>query len=707
MVVLPHHITKERYGKMKIDELQIDSSIKEILKEQGIIELYPPQQEAIPYVLEGKNVVLAIPTASGKSLVAYIQAIKKAMENEKSIYVVPLRALAREKYEDLKKFEKIGIKVGISTGDLYDSGKNLSKYDIVVCTSEKADSLLRHKADWIYDVSLVVADEIHLINDVSRGPTLEVNLARFMQMMHPQIIALSATIKNAYEIADWLNAELIESDWRPVPLKQGVLFGRKIYFDDESVKEIANSKVEGIVEDTLPYGQVLIFVNTRLASQMLAEKLKEITCRFCDEELEEIASKILHEEEVTSISKKLAECVKKGCAFHHAGLTSNQRKIVEDNFKKGKIKCVVATPTMAMGINMPARRVIIKNLWRYCEFEGGMRPLPVMEVKQMMGRAGRPGYDDEGEAIIIARNKMEKDRLWEEYIKSDIEPIYSKLSSEPLLRMHILSLIATGFAISWGEIVEFFKKTFYAHQLGMLPENKIFDCLDFLERNGFIRSEGERWYATIFGEKTSNLYLDPLTALKMKIALENKTGNNFSYLHAICATPDMKCISVNRKDDWLEEKIKEEYFLLPVPSIYDEEYDFFLSEVKTACMLEEWINEKKEDEIISKYQVGSGDIHAKTETAEWLLYSMSEIARLFNFEAIPVLKKLEMRIKYGCKEELLNLVKLRGIGRVRARILYENGLKNIEMLRRASVSFLKELPGIGEGVAKLIKEQVG
>ncbi|MEM1513944.1 MAG: DEAD/DEAH box helicase [Candidatus Thermoplasmatota archaeon] len=692
---------------MRVDELEISLAIKEILKEEGINELYPPQEEAIPYVLNRENVVVSAPTASGKSLIAYLSAVQTALDGNKSIYIVPLRALAREKYEDLKKFEKIGIKVGISTGDLYDSGEKLGKYDIVVCTSEKADSLLRHKSEWIYEVRNVILDEIHLINDATRGPTLEVIIARFMHMMPVQIVALSATIKNAYEIAEWLGARLIESEWRPVPLRQGVLFGRKIYFDDGSIKEIENPRLEGIVEDTLQYGQILIFVNTRPSAQMLAEKMREISCNFCDEEeMEEIANKILQEEEITSISKKLAECIRKGSAFHHAGLTSNQRKIVEDNFRKGKIKCVVATPTMAMGINMPARRVIIKNLWRYSELEGGMKPLPVMEVKQMMGRAGRPGYDEEGEAIIIARNKIEKERLWEEYIISDVEPVYSKLSSEPLLRMHILALIATGFAVSWEEILNFFRKTFYVYQLGMLPENKIWECLDFLERNEFIRSEGEKWLATPFGEKTSSLYIDPLTALKMKIALENKIGSNFSYLHAICATPDMKCLSVSRKDDWLEEKINEEEFLLPVPSIYDAEYDFFLSEVKTACMLEEWINEKKEDEIISKYQVGSGDIHAKAETAEWLLYSMSEIARLFNFKAVPILKKLEVRVKYGCKEELLNLVKLRGIGRVRARILYENGLKNIEMLRKASITTLKELPGIGEGVAKLIKEQV-
>ncbi|MEM2508989.1 MAG: DEAD/DEAH box helicase, partial [Candidatus Thermoplasmatota archaeon] len=204
---------------MRVDELEISLAIKEILKEEGINELYPPQEEAIPYVLNRENVVVSAPTASGKSLIAYLSAVQTALDGNKSIYIVPLRALAREKYEDLKKFEKIGIKVGISTGDLYDSGEKLGKYDIVVCTSEKADSLLRHKSEWIYEVRNVILDEIHLINDATRGPTLEVIIARFMHMMPVQIVALSATIKNAYEIAEWLGARLIESEWRPVPLR--------------------------------------------------------------------------------------------------------------------------------------------------------------------------------------------------------------------------------------------------------------------------------------------------------------------------------------------------------------------------------------------------------------------------------------------------------------------------------------------------------
>ena len=694
---------------MKIDELPINKGIKEMLKRKGIKELYPPQAKALPIALEGKNVVVAIPTAAGKSLIAYIPILQAALKGEKSLYIVPLRALAREKYEDLLDFSELGIKVGISTGDLTDKGTHLGKYDILVCTSEKADSLLRHKAEWLNEIRIVVADEIHLLHDASRGPTLEITLAKLRLLNEPQIIALSATIKNAHEIASWLDAELIESEWRPVPLKEGVLFGRKIYFLDGSVKQIKNPKLEGLVEDVLAEdGQALIFVNTRRLSQSTAEKLAEITKKFVGDEAKEIARKILEGEEINIISKKLAKCVANGIAFHHAGLSSKQRKEIEDAFKKGIIKVIVATPTLAAGINLPARRVIIKSLWRYAEMEGYMQPIPVLEIKQMMGRAGRPGYDEEGEAILIAKNKIEKERIWKEYLEADVEPIYSKLASEPALRMHLLALIATDFAVYWDEIIDFMKKTFYVHQLGVVPEERIWEIIDFLERNEFIESKGERWKATLFGYKTVSLYLDPLSALKMRMALEGKIGTTFSYLHAICSTPDMRCLFLSRRDEgWLEEKIEKEKFLLPIPSPYDADYEWFLMEVKTACLLEDWIEEKKEDDLINKYQVGPGDIHARVETAEWLLYAMQELARLFNFDVVPLLAKLRLRVKYGCREELLNLVKLQGIGRVRARTLYKHGFKSISMLRKASVATLASLPGIGEKIAKQIKEQVG
>lgn len=696
----------------RIDEVPVDNGIKELLKEQGIDVLYPPQADALPHALNGDNVVLSVPTASGKTLVAYLAILDAALRGKKSLYIVPLRALAAEKWEDLQPFRKLGIRVGISTGDLDNKGTHLAKNDIVICTSEKADSLLRHGASWLNDVGIVIADEIHLINDPSRGPTLEMVISR-LQLMNPelQIIALSATIQNAGEIAGWLDARLVQSDWRPVPLKEGVLYKNTIYFLDESTKEIGgNGKAGDLVTDILREGgQALVFVNSRRSAQTFAEKLKDKIPRFVGEderkELRKIKKHIISSGEKNAISERLADCVENGVAFHHAGLSNSNRKTVEDSFKKGILKCIVATPTLAAGVNTPARRVIIKDVWRYSQTEGYMVPIPVMEVKQAMGRAGRPGYDAVGEAVLVAKNDRERQRLMYEYLTADVEPVYSKLGSEPALRIHILALIATKFAVTWDEIVDFLQRTFYARQMGYLPEDKIDEILSFLEESGFIAKE-RTLRATLFGKKTSDLYIDPLSALKMREALEGGSADDFSYLHAICSTPDMRCIYVSKKDDWIEEKAESKKFLTEIPPSFSPEYEWFLAEVKTASMLEDWINEVSEDGMIQKYQVGPGDIHNKVETAEWLLHAMQELARIFDFGAVPVLTKLIVRMRYGCREELLNLVQLRGIGRVRARALYNAGFTSVNDLRKAGIEEIARVKHVGKGIAKSIKEQV-
>ncbi|HEC94544.1 MAG TPA: DEAD/DEAH box helicase, partial [Thermoplasmatales archaeon] len=323
---------------MMFNGLPVDPILKEILTEQGIEELYPPQKEALPIALSGKDLVLAVPTAAGKSLVAYLAIVNKLLrEGGKALYIVPLRALAREKYEDLCAFKKTGLRVGISTGDLAESSSYLSRYDVVVCTSEKADSLLRHGAGWLSKLLIIVVDEIHLLHDPSRGPTLEVVIARFRKMNPDvQILALSATIKNAEDIAAWLDAELVTSEWRPVQLKEGVFYRNMVEFVDGTTKEIqeydSNGAIPALVLDSLSDGgQVLVFVNTRKSTVSLAHKLAlSVNKLLSDKErkiLQTYSKKILTStQESVPLSEELAKCVQNGVAFHHAGLTGEQRR---------------------------------------------------------------------------------------------------------------------------------------------------------------------------------------------------------------------------------------------------------------------------------------------------------------------------------------------------------------------------------------------
>src|SRR5437867_1722998 len=363
---------------MRVADLGLDPRIVEILKKQGIEELYPPQADAIGPALLGENLVLAIPTASGKSLVAYLAILASVLRGGKALYIVPLRALAAEKYEDLKGFEPLGIKVGISVGDYDSVDPNLERLDVIVATSERADSLLRHKTNWLQRLSVVVADEVHLINDADRGPTLEVTLAKLRQV-NPgaQVLALSATIKNSEELARWLEAEHIRSEWRPVPLKQGVYHNRLVHFTDQSVQEVRAEEddLSGLVTDIMASGgQALIFVNTRRSAEALARSLtRDVRQQLPDNELEhleKVARSMIHEQdEATSMAARLGKCLDGGTAFHHAGLTNPQRSLVEKEFRKGRIRCLVATPTLCLHpntlITTQRHRVLRNDRYRF------------------------------------------------------------------------------------------------------------------------------------------------------------------------------------------------------------------------------------------------------------------------------------------------------------------------------------------------------
>ena len=709
---------------MKLKEIDLDKEILDILKEQEITKLYPPQAEALPYVLKGKNIVLSIPTASGKSLVAYLAIVNRLLkEGGKALYVVPLKALAREKYEELKLFEKLGLKVGITTGDLDDSDPRLARFDIIVCTSEKADSLIRHKINWIDKVRVLVIDEIHLIHDPSRGPTLEVIISRFKALNpNTQIIALSATIKNATELSIWLDAKLIKSDWRPVPLREGVFYKNEIKYDNGKIFEIDGKEkkaVERLVENSIKNkGQVLVFVNTRRSTVSVANKLAIII----EEKLSDKEKKILEEKiklikrnlpELTSIDKKLFFCIKKGVAFHNAGLSSIQRRAVEKNFKDKFIKCIVATPTLAAGVNIPAQRVVIRDLWRY-DPNFGMKPIPIFEYKQQAGRAGRPRYDKFGDAITVAKNEGQKKEIFENYVLSDIEPIYSKLGSQSALRMHLLSSIATNFVKSTEDVYKFIDSTFFAYQSETISINdEIDEAINFLTQHGFVEIiNKDKLMSTLFGNRTSSLYIDPLSALLLKKALEKSCNNKtspLSFIHAVCSTPDVRSLYLRSSDTWVEEKaeiIKSE-LLVDIPGESNEEAEWFLSDLKTASLVEDWIEEIHEDKIVNKYNVGPGDIHNIVEMNKWLLHAAREFARMYNFECISELSDILQRVRYGCKKELLNLVSLKGIGRVRARSLFNEGFKTVNDLRKVPLNRIAKVKTIGEGVAKSIKNQIG
>ncbi|RMF91798.1 MAG: DEAD/DEAH box helicase [Methanobacteriota archaeon] len=723
---------------MKVEELKgfgMPDEAVEILLEEGIKELFQPQEIAVNEgLLElSGNFLVSVPTAAGKTLLAELLMVRSILERKRSgrggakcLYVVPLKALATEKSRVFRRWERLGIRTGISTGDMDSTDPWLAGYDIIVATSEKVDSLIRHRAEWLGDVSVLVVDEIHLIHDARRGPTLEVTVAR-MRHLNPDLIilGLSATVQNAGEIAQWLDAKLVESTWRPVELREGVYLKGSIFFTDSTLRDVQAPLNTGdgapalALETVAEGGQALVFLNTRRSVESFADSL-DATPWLSKREmkrLKEVSHKVLHTlSEPTKTCVRLSRCIRKGVAFHHAGLLMEQRHLVEDAFRENTLKVVSATPTLAAGVNLPARRVIIKDYHRY-DVNIGRVQIPVLEYKQMAGRAGRPGFDTSGEAILISRTEDERDHILENYLLAEPEEIWSKLAVEASLRTHVLSTIAGGMASSSYGLVEFFSKTLFGFQQDVdVLHDLVERVVDFLVREGMVErmDGGGRMRATPFGMRVSQLYIDPVSAVAMRDALSEARGRptrEISYLHAISATGELGGLYLRRRDfeTFSQVYYENQPFLLARSSegsLSTWDFESLLAEVKMASFLLDWINESGEEEIREKYGLAPGDIRGRVEIAGWMLYCMRELGRLFKYPKQTEIRRLESRVKYGVKEELLELVSLKGIGRARARALYRRGFRTVADLKRADIADIAKVELIGKKTAENIKKQL-
>ncbi|MBI5150815.1 MAG: DEAD/DEAH box helicase [Candidatus Omnitrophica bacterium] len=723
--------------KKILEENQFSAAAVERITASGIIDLYPPQAEAIQKgILNGKSLLMAVPTAAGKTLIAELCMVKSILANDgRCLYIAPLKALASEKYNDFKeKYAPLGIEVGLAIGDRDSPTQHLNRYKILVATAEKVDSLLRSRAQWLINsLSVAVLDEIHFINDGSRGPTLEILAARLKQLnANIQILALSATVSNAAEIAKWLKAELVSSSWRPIPLKEGVYYSERIQFHRYGTKIINEEPPDDLSKLTLDTlrgkGQVLIFVNSRRSTQAVAHQIAgDVAKTVTSEErgqLVQLSKRLAgNASDTTKICRKLADAVLAGVAFHHAGLKPNQRELVEQNFKSNLIKVIACTPTLAAGVNLPARRAIVRDLKRY-ENGIGQAYIPVSEYKQCAGRAGRPQYDDYGEAVLIAKSYSEANTLLEKYVQASPEPVMSKLGDEQALRIHILASIAGGYVHDVKGMLDFIQHTFLYHQkltpnlLGLIGE--IFDFLhkeQFIEKSSStaLTTGGYRFFATTLGSLTSRLYIDPVTAITLRDGLnavaQKGTFSAVGGLHLITCCLDGPALNTGKKDtedlERFATRFREEFIFTPENWADLDDYYRYASTLKTTGMLLQWIEEEREELLCDQFNIGPGDIYRHMESTQWLLYAAGRIADLLHHKSLTFqLQNLRNRVRYGIKEELLELVQLKGVGRVRARILHEKGYKRLSDFNRATLDQLSQVKQIGKTLAQDILNQI-
>ena len=495
------------------------------------------------------------------------------------------------------------------------------------------------------------------------------------------------------------------------------------------IKQRSSHPAIDLALDTIEKGkQALVFADTKSSAEKTAEDIARILRKDAKEpkkELVELSEKIYRAlPSPTKQCTRLALSIKSGIAFHHAGLVSKQRELIEAAFRNGTVSIICATPTLAFGVDTPAFRVILKSLKRFSG-KWGADWIPVLEYLQMAGRAGRPNFHDTyGEAIALAKSDVEHDEIHARYIMGKPEEVFSKLAVEPVLRTYVLSLIAAGFARTKRQLTDFFSRTFWAHQYQDMLQleriiNKMLALLEKwefiqLKKNDFVSAADmgeEPLVATMLGRRVAQLYIDPYTAhYFIKNLRKGKEAHAFALLQLISHSLEMRpLLRVRAKE---QEKVQAvlldnyEHLLEIEPNVYDPGYDEFLDSIKTTMFFCDWIDEQTEEKLLETYMIRPGEIRSKIASADWLLYTIEELCPLLEMHSLlKEIKKLRMRVQYGSREELLTLLRLNGVGRVRARKLYRNQLRDFHDLKSVDEGNLAQI--VGKRTASSIKEQLG
>lgn len=666
------------------------------------IKEFNPAQKAViksGYIEDKSNYIICIPTASGKTVLGILPALKTILDGGKAVYAAPLLSIQNEKVKEFKAFEEHGINVG----------KHPSNSDLSVMVFESFDALTRFSWNTLRDVDTLIIDEFHMIGEFTRGPTLEAAITR-AKIINPsmRIIALSATLRNIEEIEGWLEGTCIEHDYRPVPLHKEVLDAEM--FNTKNKNDVIVKVLEKSIKDS---SQALSFVSTRRFTESLAtyasKKIdKKINVKQ-REKFKEVSEKILDVPKKkgslpTSTCQKLAESVEHGVAFHHAGLFNEQKEIIEDEFRNGNILMITATPSLMYGVNLPSKTVVIRDTTRWTQ--NGPQPIPVFDYEQMSGRAGRPQYDDVGYSYLIAKTMDEAFNLEAYYVEGEIEQTNSKLvDNKDAIFKQIIAQIASSLSKNLDELTEFFSKTLYGYQMSNNPTMAAFaddsikfeleSALEFLLQNRIIRATPEGLKTTDFGNLIARSNYSVETAVKIKEYISDINEINVSeFIYALCETPDVPLISFKgrKSKDPVRDKLSEEgLFAVDIGNVE-----------ATAVSLMEWVNERNEYEIENKYNVYSASTRrAAYEASRLVKFAKDTSEVLGNYSNLKDFDFLSARLYYGVKEDIIPLVVgVKRLGRKRARNLvkiFGNELSGV------SENELQKVEGIGPKLAEKIR----
>jgi helicase len=407
-----------------------------------------------------------------------------------------------------------------------------------------------------------------------------------------------------------------------------------------------------VVDAVAEGGQCLAFVRSRAEAAALAERLagEGLAERLGIGSAAAAVGDEVADIDGTVTGRELADRLRRGVAFHHAGLRAGHRAAVEAAFRDREVACICATPTLAAGVNVPARRVVVRDQKRYTG--SSMEWLPTLEVHQMCGRAGRPGLDPHGEAVLVGEEST-REALVERYVEGEPEAVESKLAEPASLRTHVLSAVATGFAETETEILAVLDGTFYAREAGAGGlADAVAVAVDDLVEAGMVRRRGDaeryRIVATPVGETTSRQYVRPETGARIVDGLRTAAGmsetTTLTVFEVVCDTPDMQDTYLgNRERAEMYRFARRNAARLTTGMNEPDDFEGWLESVKTARILEEWIGGATVEELVEAYRLGPGDLDSRVERAEWLLSAAEAIADTIGV-SVPAVTRARSRI---------------------------------------------------------------
>lgn len=707
-------------------------------------ELLPLQQELIEsgMLFSERHILVHAPTSAGKTFLAELAMVHACIHGGKAVYLVPLRVQAEEMFQTLReRYERYGLQILISTRDhrQHDSQLEQGRFHIAVVVYEKMLQVIARQPSLLGRVEMMVFDDIDLIFDFERGMTADFLLTRCLGTPS-RCIALSACLPKYQQIADWMKAKLVHSEIRPVPLHKGVLYNGTFYYSDPSNnhlnEETLSNPSEIFASPLLHAAQALtsrgesclIFMKSRYEVRSFAKELADYLNLHCAEE----SCQRLKSSEPTRARDALLHTLQHGVGFHYSDLLTDERFIVEEAFRKGEIRVLVATSTLAKGLNLPVDNVFISHeKWLYSDRNGNGEnvPLSLSEFENMAGRAGRYGYRNEpSRAILIASTEEEKERLLSWYIEQSISPAFLP-NDIPSIGPHTFSIIASYQTVTMEQVETFFKSSWHGweSQYNRCEQDSFQawtkNWIDFAVRKGFcVMKNLHHFSLTPRGQLVATKGVSTDTVEQLEQWLNVVRGRDWDELDAlfICAlTPDGWLPQFELSTSEVQSKIyldllKQSHIqtpwdvMTPLQKFLQGLVEPNLREVKAlkvAFVLREWICGSSFAAIEDNFAVSAGQVVLAGLRIAWILDALSQLAELMFIDNANAFRLLSEQVRHGLPAELLPLARQTDglLTHSQMLTLHRAGISTCEQIASSTIAELRKY--LPENIIPLIKQQ--